>query len=91
VGTGVLVAAGTAYALCRTWRAVQGRITNDQINDGKMNWMACIGKFGYGLAALANREFGLAAGHLMFALSSVKVIKETQVALKKDAPEQKPA
>jgi hypothetical protein len=86
IGTSALVGAGLAYAGYRTWQAVHGRITNEQINDGKMNWMAFFAKLGYGALVFSTGEFGLAAAHLMFAGSSLKVIQETRTALKKEGP-----
>ncbi len=79
--TATLVGAGLVYAGYRTWQAAQGRITNEEINDGTMNWMAFIAKLGYGLLAFVNGEYGLSAAHLMFAGSSLKVIYETRSAL----------
>lgn len=86
IGTSSLVAAGLAYAGYKTWQAVHGKITNEQINDGKMNWMAFFAKLGYGVLAFSTCEYGLAAAHLMFAGSSLKVIHETRTALKKEEP-----
>jgi hypothetical protein len=81
--TGLLVLAGTVYALRRTWQAVQGKVSNEKINDGTMNTMAFFAKIGYTGLAAANMQFGLAAGHLMFAISSLKTIFETRSALGK--------
>lgn len=88
--TAALVGLGIAYAGYRTWQAVQGKITNEEINDGKMNYMAFFAKLGYGMLAFANGEFGLAAAHLMFAGSSLKVIYETRSALNKKNDSDKP-
>lgn len=83
IATGALVAAGIVYAVYRTWQAANGRIANDQINDGTMNYMAFFAKLGYSILAFASGEMGLGAAHMMFAGSSLKVIYETRTALNK--------
>lgn len=89
--TGTLVCAGTLYALRRTWQAAQDKIPTERINDGAMNTMACLAKIGYTGLAFINGQYGLAAGHFMFSVSSLKTIFETRSALnKKNAPPGKP-
>lgn len=83
IATGGLVGVGIGYAAYRTWQAAHGKIPSDQINDGTMNYMAFFAKLGYGILAFASGEYGLAAAHLMFAGSSLKVIYETRAALSK--------
>jgi hypothetical protein len=87
--TASLVAFGIAYAVRNSWRAVQGKIPTEQINDGVMNYMSFFAKLGYTGLAFATGAYGLAGAHLIFAASSVKVIYETRSALKKK--EQEPA
>lgn len=83
IATGSLVVAGILYAAYRTWQAAQGKIPNEQINDGTMNYMAFCAKLGYSILAFASGEYGLGAAHMMFAGSSLKVIYETRTALNK--------
>lgn len=82
--TVALVGAGTAYALSRTWQSAQGKIPMEKINDGIMNSMAFLAKIGYTGLAFVSGQYGLAAGHLMFSISSLKSIFETRAALHKD-------
>jgi hypothetical protein len=82
--TGALVLAGTAYALRRTWQAAQDKIPTEKINDGTMNSMAFLAKMGYTGLAFVNGQFGLAAGHFLFSVSSLKTIFETRSALNKE-------
>ena len=79
-----LVGLGTAYALSRTWQCAQGKIPMEKINDGIMNGMAFLAKIGYTGLAFISGQYGLAAGHLMFSVSSLKSIFETRAALHKD-------
>jgi hypothetical protein len=89
--TGALVMLGTMYALHRTWQAAQDKIPTEKINDGIMNSMAFLAKIGYTGLAFVNGQFGLAAGHFLFSVSSLKTIFETRSALhKKDDMENKP-
>lgn len=82
LATGALVGAGTLYALHRTWQAAQNKIPTEKINDGTMNTMAFLAKIGYTGLAFINGQFGLAAGHFLFSVSSIKTIFETRAALK---------
>ncbi len=82
-----LVGAGTIYALSRTAQAVQDKIPVEKINDGKMNAMACASKIAYTVVAFGEGKYGMSAGHLLFALSSLKTIYETRSALNKNKEE----
>ena len=87
LATLALVGAGTLYALSRTGQAVQDKIPVDKINDGKMNGMAFTSKLAYTVLAFGEGQYGLSAGHLLYAVSSLKSLYETRAALRKAEPD----
>lgn len=80
----IISLAGMGYCIWRAYLADAGRINQDQINDGTVNYANVLTNTGIGTIALIGGHNTIFLAQFLFCLSNIRAIQETRRALKRE-------